>query len=92
MLIAALCVVLPITLLGGVRALGWTTTAFGVLGLIHAVVIIAFDVKGAPLDYGLAHSRLVLATAPVSFALLATGAITIGLRYCWNRRRTTARR
>lgn len=87
-LIVALCVTLPIALACGMRTFGWTATALGLLGLIHAAVIIAFDINGAPLSYRFAHSRLVLATGPVSIALLAAGVLSLGVNRCRKHRLT----
>ncbi len=91
MLVVAVCVALLISVVGGIRGFGWTATALGTLGLIHAAVIIALDITGAPLDYRLADSRMVLATAPVSVVLFAGGLLTLGLRCCWKHRPTSGR-
>lgn len=82
-----LCVTVPIAILGGTRAFGWTITAFGMLGLIHAAVIIVAHMNGTPLDYRLAKSLQVFATAPLSIVFLATGALTLGVHRRRERRR-----
>lgn len=90
-LIVALCVTLPVALACGMRAFGWTATVLGLLGLVHAAVIMAFDINGAPLPYRFADSRLVLVTGPASIALLAAGVFALGASHCRKRRLTATR-
>lgn len=88
-LIVATTVSILLSLLGGIRAFTWSATALGTIGLIHAAIVIAFDVNGVSLDYRFAHSRLLLATVPASIILFLAGLVTFGMA-CYQKRRLTS--